>query len=531
MGDYTSKWSTFQLDWDQDWITMSVDGELYANYDRNATGSERLPYLTEPMFLWLTACVMNRVRPTASDVFPLRCKCKRTLFISGFPCLANLETITIADLIDSVKIYEWSSKRTLPIKTDDGRSPRARITVDNTSPRLDTEGRHLLVADGSLNWFPDESGGRFWLHGATYCPENSEPLQPPGDQPVVLGGAGNGCPSCAWANTTFAAYSSADMSPRSWKLEARNIMPAMDPHGPPKSGFPSSNSTYFDPSVLYNAKTRTFVLWFTVAGTGHTDTAAGSSPFNRRVLGSAVAAHPAGPFVPHWRQWFDAGMQFPTASDSYTWMHESGERAFVKTNLRNQPWGTYTVELSPDFTEMVPSKKSEIVGAEFCSHQDRGDYFLEGGSIFNHGNSSWFMTSGRSGCMDYRGADARLWHSTDPLGPWRYVGEMVRFLNGSTNVSFPHPSRASSATAAQQFGASRIGSTVLYYGVRWHHLAGVPFRAASPPAFVPVHFSDAGMPRPLQYVDRFQMTVPTKTDDRPVLPAKWMGDVRHGLHG
>eukprot|EP01048_Picozoa_sp_COSAG05_P016310 COSAG05_NODE_2083_length_3598_cov_2.077451_2_plen_199_part_00 len=70
-GDWSSDWSVFQLDWTENWLTMSVNGKLYVNYDRNASGGERLPALNRPMFLWLTACVMNRVLPTADNIFPL----------------------------------------------------------------------------------------------------------------------------------------------------------------------------------------------------------------------------------------------------------------------------------------------------------------------------------------------------------------------------------------------------------------------------------------------------------------------------
>ena len=82
-GDWSSDWNVFQLDWTETWITMSVNGKLYANYDRNASGGELLPALNQPMFLWLTACVMNRVLPTAQNVFPLEY------------------------LVDYVKVWEW----------------------------------------------------------------------------------------------------------------------------------------------------------------------------------------------------------------------------------------------------------------------------------------------------------------------------------------------------------------------------------------------------------------------------------------
>ena len=85
-GDWSSDWSVFQLDWTETWITMGVNGELYANYNRNASRGERLPALNQPMFLWLTACVMHRVLPTAENIFPLEY------------------------LVDYVKIWEWENK-------------------------------------------------------------------------------------------------------------------------------------------------------------------------------------------------------------------------------------------------------------------------------------------------------------------------------------------------------------------------------------------------------------------------------------
>jgi hypothetical protein len=83
-GDWSTDWTVFQLDWTETFITMSVNGKLYANYDRNAGGGKRLAQLNEPMFLWLTACVMHRVLPTAANVFPMEY------------------------LIDYVKIWEWT---------------------------------------------------------------------------------------------------------------------------------------------------------------------------------------------------------------------------------------------------------------------------------------------------------------------------------------------------------------------------------------------------------------------------------------
>ena len=58
------------MDWTEDWIAMYVDGKVYANYDKQ---SAAVGAFTDPLFLALTACVMNRVPVLAGgdDVFPL----------------------------------------------------------------------------------------------------------------------------------------------------------------------------------------------------------------------------------------------------------------------------------------------------------------------------------------------------------------------------------------------------------------------------------------------------------------------------
>ena len=78
-GDWTGRWSRFAVDWTDEWIAMSVDGTPYALYERSAA----IPSFTDPLFLALTACVMQRMPPTPTDRFPLEY------------------------LIDWVRVYEW----------------------------------------------------------------------------------------------------------------------------------------------------------------------------------------------------------------------------------------------------------------------------------------------------------------------------------------------------------------------------------------------------------------------------------------
>ena len=65
-GDWTSNWTTFTVDWADEWIAMYVNGKLYANFGANPGA---VSMFTDPLFLALTACVMQRTPPTAADVF------------------------------------------------------------------------------------------------------------------------------------------------------------------------------------------------------------------------------------------------------------------------------------------------------------------------------------------------------------------------------------------------------------------------------------------------------------------------------
>lgn len=100
-----------------------------------------------------------------------------------------------------------------------------QVVIDNEAPLLDTLGHRLPAADGALRQGED---GRFWLYTAVYNCSGT-----PG--PTV-------CPDCAWYGTAFAAYSSADLSPRSWRLESPDIFPDRN-----RGRWPSTNTTYAAP--------------------------------------------------------------------------------------------------------------------------------------------------------------------------------------------------------------------------------------------------------------------------------------------
>ena len=85
IGDWTSRWTTFTVDWTDTFIAMSVDGQPYALFEPAAS---TIAAFTDPLFLALTACVMDRVFTSPRDVFPLEY------------------------LVDWVRVYEWAPPAT-----------------------------------------------------------------------------------------------------------------------------------------------------------------------------------------------------------------------------------------------------------------------------------------------------------------------------------------------------------------------------------------------------------------------------------
>jgi beta-glucanase (GH16 family) len=83
LGDWTTNFTNFRVDWTESWIVMYVNGEVYANYGLAEGDAAAVARFTDPLFLALTACVMERVPPIAQDVLPQQY------------------------LVDYVKVYEW----------------------------------------------------------------------------------------------------------------------------------------------------------------------------------------------------------------------------------------------------------------------------------------------------------------------------------------------------------------------------------------------------------------------------------------
>jgi beta-glucanase (GH16 family) len=66
-GDWSSNFTLFTVDWTESWVAMYVDGEVYANFN---THPEAVELFSDPLFVTLTSCVMERTPTIAADVLP-----------------------------------------------------------------------------------------------------------------------------------------------------------------------------------------------------------------------------------------------------------------------------------------------------------------------------------------------------------------------------------------------------------------------------------------------------------------------------
>jgi hypothetical protein len=141
---------------------------------------------------------------------------------------------------------------------------RAPSVISNVLSRRDTEGNILESGDGSLINF----NGVYYLYGTRYQP------CPVADQKCCYEWCG-AVWLCGWRNMTVSVYSSPNLV--DWKLETTSALPQARTH-------PTINTqkyAFFEPAVIYNAKTRKYVMWFVIqmhGGDGGQGVATSDSP-------------------------------------------------------------------------------------------------------------------------------------------------------------------------------------------------------------------------------------------------------------
>jgi hypothetical protein len=271
------------------------------------------------------------------------------------------------------------------------------VTVSNVALRHDTQGRIVNAHDGCLVQFPAAAvaplpssasaaaaaaGGAagapappaltFWLYGTVY------------EDCVQDGAICDG--KCGYRGNLFAAYSSPDL--QTWTLESANVLPAL--------AADNDRVSYWEANVGYNAATATFVMTY---WSGHFG-------FVNNSIAVAVAASPAGPFVPAPPI---AAAGAGVVSDTVALFVDDDGTAYVRYNTIDLPRRHVVEKLTPDWLNTT---------GQFSVIFEKPDFpWLDGGGMFKFGGFYYVMLSFDC-CFCSWGSDARVFVAPTPLGPW-----------------------------------------------------------------------------------------------------------------
>jgi len=228
------------------------------------------------------------------------------------------------------------------------------------------------------------------------------------------------CQSSYGYNHTVQAYVTRDFV--SWQ----NMGQAL----PLSSRFPGVE---FRPCVVYNAKTRLFVMWYEDRAHLHT---------TPREYCVATSPTPEGPF-----QTVATNLTMPgwgRVGDFDIFVDDDGAAYHVRT-------GFDIVRLDENFTG-----PAEHVG--FFQTPNAS----EGPSMFKR-HGTYYITAGTDCCACIGGSSIFVLSAPSPEGPWTYQGDV-----GSNPTPFDAHSKDNYVTKAQGSSVFRIGDQLIYLGNQWN---------------------------------------------------------------
>lgn len=259
------------------------------------------------------------------------------------------------------------------------------------------------------------------------------------------------------------------------------------------------------PKVVYNAKTRKFVMLFHLELKGR--------GYEAARVAFAVSDTPTGPFrfirstrinagvwpfdmneqeiaearklnANDWKEWWTPEWRKATAKGMYLWRDmESGQMSRDMTVYVDENGKAYHITSSQENLTLLVSELTD----DYLDYTGKYNMIAPGGQneapcIFKHDGRFWLICSG---CTGWNPNEARMFTSESIWGPWKqlpspFVGEATGYRNMPANKTF----------GAQGTSILTVDSRIIFMADIWNprHLMN------SLHLWLPIHFTANGIP-------------------------------------
>jgi len=261
-----------------------------------------------------------------------------------------------------------------------------KILIDNIAPRHDVTGQIVDAHAGCLQCF----NGYYYLYGSRFG-TNYDPTVP--------------CP--------FSVYSSPNL--KDWTDEGNLLK------DPPKG-------VYYRPYVVFNARTKKYVLWYNWYKTLWNGSA-----------GVAVSESPTGPFVIVNQR---ANLAGSSPGDGSLFEDDDGTAYYIYTDIDND----YAVRV-------------ERLNADFTGSTRQGSDYIGFGNeapLLFHRNNLYYVLLATLCAACPQGSEVAVETSTSPLGPYVFAGE-INHQSGNDNGQASSEANTAAAAGMKIGDADPIG--------------------------------------------------------------------------
>ncbi len=307
--------------------------------------------------------------------------------------------------------------------------PSVEVTISNVKPRRDVEGKIVDAHDGCLQKF----GGRYFLYGTNY-----------------------GKSDYVGKNNCYRCYSSADLV--TWKLEGELL-----PEHP--------DGVYYRPYVVYNAKTRKYVLWYNWYRT-----------LWDGQYGVATSDQPQGPFTIREQ---NVPVSRSKPGDLDLLVDDDATAYLIYTSIA-EDHAVSVEKLTDDY--LRSTKENGGVLAKDC----------EAPALIKRGGT-YYALFDYCCCACPQGSGVRVYTASKPLGPYT-----------RQKININRDARGKTVIRAQQTHVARIptanGLLYVWMGDRWHSSPdGTPGHDFQ--YWAPLWFDPSGGIEPLKWLDQWTVVL------------------------